>query len=137
MNFVLDCSITMSWCFEDESDKNTDAILDKLTESEAFVPSIWPLEIINVLLIGEKQKRLTKASSLRFIELIHSLPITIDDYISNHTMYELYALSHEYSLTSYDTAYLELAIRKGLPLTTKDKALKKAAKKCGVILIEC
>ena len=133
--FVLDCSIAMSWCFEDEMDKYTESILDMLVEQQAIVPSIWTLEIINVLLVGEKRKRLTKASSLRFIELLYSLPIIVDHSESESMTYELYSLGHEYNLTSYDSAYLELAMRKGVPLATKDKDLKKAARKCGVELL--
>lgn len=54
--FVLDCSITMAWCFEDESNEDTDAILDHLQQSTAIVPSLWPLEVANVLLLAKKNK---------------------------------------------------------------------------------
>jgi hypothetical protein len=58
-DFVLDCSITMAWCFEDESSEYTDTILESLKEATALVPTIWPLEVANVLLLSKKNNRNT------------------------------------------------------------------------------
>jgi hypothetical protein len=68
----------MSWCFKDESDKYADAVLERLCQATAFVPSIWPLEVINVLLVEEREKRLSEADSVRFITLLSQLPITVE-----------------------------------------------------------
>jgi hypothetical protein len=61
---VVDSSVVMAWCFEDEVDKYADSVLDLLVDSEAIVPSIWPLEVANVLLVAERRQRLTEAGSL-------------------------------------------------------------------------
>lgn len=130
--FVLDCSVTMAWCFEDETNKYTEAVLDRLSDGEGLVPALWSLEMANVLLVGERRKRLNKAQSLRFAMLINDLPIYVDERTAERALGEILSLAREHSLSSYDAAYLELAIREGLPLATQDAALKKAARKCGV-----
>lgn len=131
-DFVLDCSVAMSWCFEDEADGYSDRILDLLAKGEGHVPNLWLLEVANVLIGAERRGRLTEADSSRFIELLGSLPIVIDDEISTQTISTILAQSRAYGLTSYDAAYLELAMRQGLPLATRDKSLHAACKKSGV-----
>ena len=64
--FVLDNSIVMAWCFEDESDSFADAVLEQLQTKTAIVPAIWPLEVGNVLLVAERRGRLSEADSARF-----------------------------------------------------------------------
>lgn len=136
MRFVLDCSVAMAWCFEDEADGYADAILGKLESAEAVVPSLWPLEVANVLLVGERRKRLSEASSSRFVELLRSLPITIDEETSRRAMGAILSLGRELSLSAYDAAYLELAMREGLALATLDKRLASAASQSGVLLLD-
>ncbi|MDA8083458.1 MAG: type II toxin-antitoxin system VapC family toxin [Nitrospiraceae bacterium] len=133
--FVLDCSVVMAWCFEDEKDRYSDTVLDLLSASEAVVPSLWALEIANVLLAGERRKRLTKADSFRFINLLRELPITVDQETTDHALSETISIGREQGLSSYDATYLELAMREGIALATRDEGLRKAARKCGVKLI--
>lgn len=130
--FALDCSIAMSWCFEDEATPKTDALLKLLAEKGAVVPSIWPLEAANVLLVAERNSRLNESQTLRLVNLLRSLPITVDESTSEQAMGNILSLGRSHHLSSYDAAYLELAIREGLPLATMDKKLIKAAKRCGV-----
>ena len=132
---VIDCSVVMAWCFEDEADKYADSILDMLASAEAVVPSIWALEVANVLLVGERRNRLKEADTARFIELLRELPISVDNETSDHAMREILSIGREQGLSSYDAAYLELAMRHGLALATRDNTLRKAAKKSGVKLI--
>ena len=73
--FVLDNSIVMAWCFEDESDAVADVILESFEQSKAMVPAIWPLEVGNVLLVAERRGRLSEADSVRFLSMLSSLPI--------------------------------------------------------------
>ena len=134
-HFVVDCSVVMAWCFEDESDEYADSVLDRLTVSEAVVPSIFALEVANVLLVGERKNRLTEADSSRFIEMLRELPIIVDQETSDRAMTEILAVGREQSLSSYDAAYLELAMREGVALATQDKILRKAARSCGVKLL--
>lgn len=133
--FVLDCSVVMSWCFKDEEDSYSDAILDLLSVSEAYVPSLWAIEVANVLLAGERRKRLTKADSVRFINLLRELPITVDPETTYHALTDTISVGREQGLSSYDAAYLELAMREGIALATRDEGLRRAAKKCGVKII--
>jgi len=133
--FVLDCSVAMSWCFEDEANDLSENALDRLARESAFVPGLWPLEVANVLAISERKKRLTAEKTLRFVSLLRSLPITIDPDTATRAFDAILTLSRERGLTAYDATYLELAIRYALPLATQDASLRRAAKATGVDLL--
>ncbi len=134
--FVVDNSIVMSWCFRDESNKYADTILNSLEEYEALVPSVWPLEVVNVLLVSERRSRLTEADSVRFLTLIDELPITVEQETPDRMLKEIFALARKSNISSYDASYLDLAMRYGVPIATQDSALKKAAKQCKVSLFK-
>jgi len=129
---VLDCSVAVSWCFEDEASPETDAILERIRDEGAIVPAIWHLELGNVLVQAERRKRLAAADTTTRLELIADLPIVTDDETSHRALREVLTLARAEGLTTYDAAYLELAMRKGLPLATKDRALREAAKRAGL-----
>jgi len=133
--FVLDCSVTMSWCFEDEQDSYATAILDMLGPSQGVTPSMWPLEVANVLLVGERRNRLTRAASSRFLALLASLPLTIDETAPVQILDKILALARQHDLSSYDAAYLELAMREGLPIATLDEKLRRAAQSSGIAIV--
>ena len=132
--FVLDNSIVMVWSFEDETDEHADAVLDHLAIARAVVPALWPLEVANALLMGERRKRSTEAETIKWVGILNSLPIVIDDETNAHAWSNTITLARGHNLTAYDAAYLELAIRRGLPLATIDGKLKIAAKTVGVAL---
>jgi predicted nucleic acid-binding protein len=134
--FVIDCSVVMAWCFEDETDLYADLVLDLFTDSEAIVPSIWPLEVANVLLVAERRKRLSGADSAQFIKLLSELPIIVDQETSDRALNEIFFIGRQQGLSSYDTAYLELAMREGATLATRDNRLINAARKFGVELVK-
>ena len=134
-SFVIDNSVVMSWCFKDESSRYADTILDSLVESTAVVPSIWPLEVVNVLLVAERRNRLSEADSVRFITLLSQLPIYVEQAQPESVMIEISALAREHKLSSYDASYLNLAMSKGLPIATLDKGLRSAAKKTQVPIL--
>ena len=134
--FVLDPSVVMAWCFEDEADGYADSVLDLLVDSEAIVPSIWPLEVANVLLVAERRKRLTEAASLQFVNMLRELPITVDQESSERAFSEVFFVGRQQGLSAYDASYLELAMREGTALATRDKKLRKASVKCGVKLLQ-
>jgi predicted nucleic acid-binding protein len=128
--FVLDCSVTISWFMPDESfDFN---FLDQVAEEGAIVPSLWSLEIGNVLLIAERKKRITLEQRQKAIHILSELPIVVDTMTSNHAWLETMELAERHNLTLYDASYLELSLRRSLPLATFDKSLKKAAELSGV-----
>ncbi len=130
--FVLDCSVTMSWCFEDEADAYADGILEALAGGEALVPCIWTLEVANVLAVGERRKRLTPAQSTRFVELLQSLPVSVEEESGRRPVAEILSLARELTLSAYDASYLDLAARTGLPLAMRDGGLATAAARYGV-----
>jgi predicted nucleic acid-binding protein len=127
-SFVIDTSIVMSWCFKDETNQYADIVLTRLSEATAFVPSIWPLEVVNVLLVAERKKRLSEADSIRFITLLSQLPIMVEHPQPERIMTDLLALARANNLSSYDASYLDLSMRKGIPIATLDARLIEAAK---------
>ena len=130
--FVVDNSIVMSWCFEDEENDCSVAVLESLETGDAFVPAIWPLEVGNVLLVAERKKRLSQASVARFLALLAGLPITVEQETPERMLKEIISLARGHGLSTYDASYLDLAMRLDLPLSTQDATLMKAAKKCNV-----
>jgi predicted nucleic acid-binding protein len=135
-SFVLDASVAISWCFVDERTLEGIALLEKLKTEQAFVPSLWTLELGNVLIAAERRKKITYAQIAEFLSLIKNINIQIDNETANKGLSEIITLAHSENLTTYDAAYLELALRLGLPLATKDHDLKKVAKKLGVVLLK-
>lgn len=135
-DFVIDNSVVMTWCFKDEANQYADAILDSLEVSAGFVPSIWPLEVCNVLLVAERKKRIGEADSARFIALLTELPIIVEQEPPERMIKEIFALAREHKLSSYDASYLDLAMRKGLPVATLDKNLIAAAKRSKVPILK-
>jgi predicted nucleic acid-binding protein len=133
---VLDCSVAMAWCFEDECDDYSDAVLDALASTGGVVPSIWPLEVANVLAVAERRGRLKEADSSRFISLLRALPIAVEGDRPEVALGSVLSLSREFELSSYDAAYLELAMRTGAPLATRDKGLREACAASGVELFQ-
>ena len=135
-DFVIDNSVVMAWCFDDEANAYTDGIQEMLVGHKALVPAIWPLEVANVLLVAERKKRISKANSGHFIALLSQLPIEVEPTESDRVFHETLALARQYLLSSYDASYLELAIRKGLPIASQDKAIIRAAKSIQLEIFE-
>ena len=125
--FVIDNSIVMTWCFKDEADQYADAVLSKLTQTDALVPAIWPLEVVNVLLVAERRKRLREVDTVHFLSLLSQLPIRVEKGWPEMSMNELLSLGRATDLSSYDASYLDLAMRHGLPLASLDQKLVIAA----------
>jgi len=132
---VLDGSMTLSWCFEDETDEACTAVLQTVRTGEALVPSVWPLEVANALLVAERKKRVSAAKSDLFVAELGVLVIQIDPEDPRRTFGEVLSLARETGLSSYDASYLELAIRSKLPLASLDAPLRKAARTRGVELM--
>ena len=133
--FVIDNSIVMTWCFIDEVNQYADAVLEKLAEAEAVVPTIWSLEVVNVLLAAERRKRLREIDSVRFLSLLSQLPIHVEQAWPERSMNELLALGRTNDLSSYDASYLDLAMRHGLPIATLDQKLTEAATRMDVPIL--
>ncbi|OGD11700.1 MAG: DNA-binding protein [Candidatus Aminicenantes bacterium RBG_13_62_12] len=133
--FVVDNSVVMAWCFKDQANAYADSVLERLADTVAYVPSVWPLEVVNVLLAAERKRSMSQANSVRFISLVSELPIIVENDNFEKTMKELLGLARAHDLSSYDASYLELAMRKGLPLATLDDKLRKAAAHASVPIL--
>jgi predicted nucleic acid-binding protein len=129
---VIDSSAALSWCFEDEATPESDALFERVRDQGALVPGLWHVEVANVLLQAEKRGRITAGDVATRLELIAELPIATDTETTARAWREILALARAEGLTTYDASYLELAIRRGLPLQTKDEALIAAAGRSGV-----
>ncbi len=134
-HFVLDASVAVAWCFEDESSEFADRILDLLkTGSEAITPAIWPLELANALLMAERRKRISMAEVAAQLSGIRHLPVLIEPMDSARAFDQVLPVARQQHLTEYDAAYLELALRRALPLATLDDKLRRAARQAGIRL---
>jgi predicted nucleic acid-binding protein len=129
---VLDCCLTMAWYFEDEATAYTNAVRDSLTAESAVVPALWPLEVANTLVMGERRNRSTEAKAAKWLRILGALPIAIDTETPFHALDMILTMARQHQLTAYDAAYLELAFRRHLPLATLDGKLGKAAQALGV-----
>jgi predicted nucleic acid-binding protein len=132
---VIDASITAAWCFQDEASSSTDALFRTIRDQGALVPTLWHLELANALLQAEKRKRIAVADMIARLDLISVFPILVDAETSTRAWRETLILARTERLTTYDAAYLELALRTGLPLASLDAALIRAAKRLGTIVL--
>jgi predicted nucleic acid-binding protein len=133
--FVIDASSVLSWCFEDEGGPEADALIENVAAQGAAVPGIWTVEIANGLVMGERRGRIKPAESAAFVAMIEELPVVADRSTGARALHETMSLARENRLTAYDAAYLELAMRLGLPLATADRSLRAAAERAGVLLV--
>lgn len=136
MSFVVDASVVLFWCFEDAANAYSDAVLDRLPLETAVAPAIWPLEIANVLLVGERRDRLTEAETAAFLKVLGDLPIAVDDRAVSGAWDAVLALARSHGLSVDHAAYVELAERQGLQLATLDARLRRAAGRAGVAILE-
>jgi predicted nucleic acid-binding protein len=132
---VLDSSIALTWCFDDETSPDTERLLDRVRDEGAIVPGLWYVELGNVLLQAEKRGRITVSGVAGRLALLRDLPLTTDQETTARAWREILALARTEGLTTYDATYLELALRHGRPLLTKDKDLAAAARRLGVVVL--
>jgi predicted nucleic acid-binding protein len=133
--FVIDCSIAMAWLFHDEATPKTTDLLNRLATETALVPAWWFIEITNVLAMAERNGRITPTQSDAFIADLSKIGIEQDGEAPDRAFTHLLPLCRTHRLTSYEAIYLDLAIRRSLPLATLDDDLRKTAKKLGVGLL--
>lgn len=135
MKFVLDASVALLWLAPATNPAGTEyaaATLIALKQSQAVVPSLFPLEIANVVAKLESKGVVTEADSQRYIAILRCLNLSIDQATAAHALGDTLNLARRYKLSAYDAAYLELSLRTGLQLATLDAGLVKAALAAGV-----
>lgn len=133
MIFVLDGSLTTSWGFLDEQTSERQSVLELLRLGGAEVPAIWPTEVANSMLTGIKKDRITPVGAEIFLRSITALNVLVHP--PTPSLEALLVSATQFGLTVYDATYVELALRRQLPLATIDKAMRRAAMEAGVDLV--
>jgi predicted nucleic acid-binding protein len=131
-SLVLDCSVALAWFLPGERTPRTEDLLDQVVDTGALVPSLWPVEVANVLLAAERKRRISQAQRVRALTALAQLPIEMDAETASRSWGGAFDLAVAQGLTLYDALYLELSLRSGLPLATLDHDLCRAAKASGV-----
>ena len=135
--FVLDASVTLAWCFDDEANPYTEALLNWCAAgTEVYVSPVWSLEIANILVQTQRKGRVTKDRVERFVAEILRFTVRVESFNSEQTLRQVRRLAEDYRLTSYDASYLAVALDRSLPLATQDADLRAAALAAGVRLVE-
>jgi predicted nucleic acid-binding protein len=127
--------VTLAWCFPDEASPYAASILSRLRDECAIVPSLWFIEVANVLAHSEKRGRIDADESDEFLVTLGEFEIVSDNGAETRAFDHLVTLCRDHSLTSYDATYLDLALRCKLPLATLDQQLRKIAKKLRIALV--
>lgn len=123
----------MRWCFEGTSTPYAEEVLQRLLAGQmAHVPVMWLYEVVSVLAKAQRRGWITAETVRGFLEDLRSLNITVDEESAGHILGDVHPVAVDLGLSGYDAAYLELAIRKGVPLATLDEDLQKAARKVGL-----
>ena len=134
--FVLDVSACMPWCCEDETTPASEEMLEwAMAGSELHVPSVWPWEILNVVAVTIKRRRITTDRGREFLAQFAMLNLKIDRPPEAADFLRLHSLAANHKLTAYDVAYLDLGKRLSLPLATCDEDLRKAALAEGIAVL--
>ena len=127
MSLVLDCSITLAWVYADETNAAVRHVFDLVSQGGAWAPALWRLEVANVLEMSTRRGRHNAAFRDATLADLTHLPIQVDGETDIRAWTETLGLAERHRLTLYDAAYLELAQRRGLPLATLDRDLRRAA----------
>ena len=131
--FVVDASIALAWVLPSQASSIADALLKRIEVGDgAIVPPLWFLEVANGLLVAERRKTIAAPERRLALERLSALGLMVDDASAHDAFAQTSGLAEQYGLSVYDAVYLELAIRRGLPLGTRDRALQSAAERSGI-----
>ncbi len=129
---MVDCSVAARWLLPDEATPYTDAIFELLNAQDALVPTLFLSEFSNVFLKLSRQRKLSPALALSAVQRFSALGLEIDLRTPNPE--RIFTLAAQYGLSAYNATYLELALRRGLPLACWDGSLRTATEKVGLFL---
>lgn len=135
MSLVLDTSITLSWYFEDERTPASHTVLHRVAQHGAFAPTLWRLEVANGFASAIRRKRIDRAYRDASLTDLAAMTIAIDPETDGQAWSATLRLADRYDLTIYDATYVELALRRQLPLATLDEAMRRAAQAAGIVLL--
>ena len=134
---VLDASVALSWAFKDETSPYAESVIETLKRSHAVVTPIWPMEINNALLSVIRQARVDESDATRLLRVLGQLPLEVDRQVAGEALgRRILDLGLAHHLSAYDASYLELAIRRDLPLATQDERLARAARAAGIDILQ-
>ncbi len=135
-SLVLDCSVTVAWFFDDEFSRYSERVRQALSleGAVAVTPGIWCAEVTNVLFQAERRKRIEAEKVAQALSILARMPIETD-LLPIGSMNQVLHLCRAHGLTAYDAHYLELALRRNIPLATQDKSLTTSAKAAGAKVI--
>jgi predicted nucleic acid-binding protein len=132
MSLVLDSSVTLAWLYSDEITEPIRRVFETVAERGAVVPALWRLEIANSLTVAARRGRIDREFRRAALSDLAMLEITTDPHTETNAWGQTVQLADQCELTVYDAAYLELALRRRLPLATLDQKLRAGATGCGV-----
>jgi predicted nucleic acid-binding protein len=136
-SFVVDASVGFAWVYPSQASDVTDQLLSRVESGDVIVvPSLWLLDVANGLLAAQRRKLLTSTERKKALATLAVLPIMVDEASSLAAFLDTSELAVKHALSVYDATYLETALRRQLPLASRDKALRKAAKQCDVTLLD-
>lgn len=131
--FIVDASVGFAWVYPSQASAETDRLLEEIASGATVVaPSLWFLEVANGLLAAQRRNLLTAAERRAALERLAALSLTIDEETAQSAFRRTSELAEKHGLSVYDATYLEVALRRKLPLGSRDGALRNAAKRCGV-----
>jgi predicted nucleic acid-binding protein len=127
LSLVLDASVTLAWILPGERTLKIESVLKTVVTHGAVVPELWRIEVANILLVSVRRSRITPVYRDESLEDLNDLAISVDNETNLHAWSRTLSIADKHSLTLYDAAYLELALRLALPLATLDIQLRRAA----------
>lgn len=132
-SFVIDSSVGFAWVHPAQATVETDKLLQEVEAGAVVVvPELWFLEMANGLLMLQRRKKLTAAERKGALDTLAALNLTVDTEGGKAAFNRTSDLAEKHGLTVYDAAYFELALRRKLPLASRDGSLLRAAKNSGV-----
>ena len=132
--FVVDASMAFAWVKPSQASAESDALLERIEQgATAVVPPLWFLEVANGLLVAQRRRLLTTSERSRALDRLSGLALTVDDGDARIAFSRTSALAEEHGLSLYDAAYLEVALRRTLPIASRDEALLVAAARAGAM----
>lgn len=122
----------MTWYLEDEVTPRTEAVFDIVVQQGARTPSLFNLEVLNAFRTAMKKNRISQSKRDEALLTLQDLEIDCESDTHHRAWNAIRDLSDKYTLTPYDAAYLELAVRMRATLATLDDKLIAAARAEGI-----
>ena len=133
MAFVADNSVIVAWLTESQANAYTRRLFTRAQRETVHVPALWPFEFVNTLCVMQRRNIMRSHQADATLAQAQRLGIVVDAEPIKQAM--LLAVARRARLLAYDAAYIELAERRGLPLATRDRAMRLAAQRVGIALV--